>query len=51
VIFDRCGHCPQLERPVRFNRLLEEFLRGEGGEVRAADRPRTRQAPEAETVD
>jgi pimeloyl-ACP methyl ester carboxylesterase len=51
VIFDRCGHCPQLERPVRFNRLLGQFLRGEGGEVRAADRPRTRQAPEAETVD
>jgi pimeloyl-ACP methyl ester carboxylesterase len=26
VIFDRCGHVPQLERPVRFNRLLERFL-------------------------
>lgn len=26
VIFDRTGHCPQLERPVRFNRLLEAFL-------------------------
>lgn len=26
VMFDRTGHCPQLERPVRFNRLLEEFL-------------------------
>ena len=26
VIFDRTGHCPQLERPVRFNRVLEEFL-------------------------
>jgi pimeloyl-ACP methyl ester carboxylesterase len=26
VIFDRTGHLPQLERPVRFNRLLEEFL-------------------------
>jgi pimeloyl-ACP methyl ester carboxylesterase len=26
VIFDRTGHCPQLERPVRFNRLLETFL-------------------------
>jgi len=25
-VFDRCGHLPQLERPVRFNRLLEEFL-------------------------
>jgi pimeloyl-ACP methyl ester carboxylesterase len=26
VIFDRTGHCAQLERPVRFNRLLEAFL-------------------------
>ena len=26
VIFDHTGHVPQLERPVRFNRLLEEFL-------------------------
>lgn len=26
VIFDRTGHCPQLERPLRFNRLLEAFL-------------------------
>jgi pimeloyl-ACP methyl ester carboxylesterase len=26
VIFDRTGHCPQLERPVRFNRLLDAFL-------------------------
>ena len=26
VIFDRTGHCPQLERPVRFNRLLDGFL-------------------------
>jgi 2-hydroxy-6-oxonona-2,4-dienedioate hydrolase len=25
-IFDRCGHVPQMERPVRFNRLLAEFL-------------------------
>jgi pimeloyl-ACP methyl ester carboxylesterase len=25
-IFDRTGHVPQLERPERFNRLLEEFL-------------------------
>ncbi len=25
-IFDRCGHVPMAERPVRFNRLLEEFL-------------------------
>ena len=26
VIFDHCGHVPQLERPVRFNRLLDRFL-------------------------
>jgi len=26
VIFGRTGHCPQLERPVRFNRLLGAFL-------------------------
>jgi pimeloyl-ACP methyl ester carboxylesterase len=26
VVFDRCGHVPQAERPVRFNRLLEQFL-------------------------
>jgi pimeloyl-ACP methyl ester carboxylesterase len=26
VIFDHTGHCPQLERPVRFNRLLDAFL-------------------------
>jgi len=27
-IFERTGHMPQLERPARFNRLLEEFLAG-----------------------
>ena len=26
VVFDRCGHVPMAERPVRFNRLLERFL-------------------------
>jgi pimeloyl-ACP methyl ester carboxylesterase len=26
VIFDDTGHLPQLERPVRFNRVLETFL-------------------------
>jgi pimeloyl-ACP methyl ester carboxylesterase len=52
VIFDRCGHCPQLERPIRFNRLLEQFLGATDGELRAAeDRPRTREAPQAETVE
>ena len=30
VIFDRCGHVPQIERPVRFNRMLERFLAREG---------------------
>ncbi len=25
-IFERTGHVPQLERPLRFNRLLDEFL-------------------------
>jgi pimeloyl-ACP methyl ester carboxylesterase len=28
VIFDECGHVPQIERPVRFNRVLEQFLAG-----------------------
>jgi pimeloyl-ACP methyl ester carboxylesterase len=26
VVFDRCGHVPQLEKPARFNALLDEFL-------------------------
>jgi len=26
AIFERTGHVPQLERPIRFNRVLEEFL-------------------------
>ncbi len=30
VIFDRCGHVPQIERPERFNRLLEGFLARKG---------------------
>jgi pimeloyl-ACP methyl ester carboxylesterase len=30
VIFDRCGHVPMAERPVRFNRLLESFLAEDG---------------------
>ena len=29
-IFDGCGHVPQIERPVRFNRVLEEFLSSSG---------------------
>jgi pimeloyl-ACP methyl ester carboxylesterase len=30
VIFDQCGHVPQIERPVRFNRVVEEFLARKG---------------------
>jgi pimeloyl-ACP methyl ester carboxylesterase len=30
VVFDGCGHVPMAERPVRFNRLLDEFLGGDG---------------------
>jgi pimeloyl-ACP methyl ester carboxylesterase len=26
VIFERTGHLPMLERPARFNKLVEEFL-------------------------
>jgi pimeloyl-ACP methyl ester carboxylesterase len=26
VIFDKTGHLPMAERPVRFNRVLETFL-------------------------
>ncbi|CAN5590275.1 alpha/beta fold hydrolase [soil metagenome] len=28
AIFDECGHLPMLERPTRFNRLLESLLEG-----------------------
>jgi pimeloyl-ACP methyl ester carboxylesterase len=30
VIFDHCGHVPQIERPVRFNRVVREFLERAG---------------------
>jgi pimeloyl-ACP methyl ester carboxylesterase len=30
VIFDECGHVPQIERPVRFNRVVGDFLAREG---------------------
>jgi pimeloyl-ACP methyl ester carboxylesterase len=30
VIFDRCGHVPQMEHPARFNRLVEGFLKRAG---------------------
>ena len=33
AVFDRTGHCPQLERPVRFNRLLEQFIANDGDEL------------------
>jgi pimeloyl-ACP methyl ester carboxylesterase len=26
VIFEQTGHLPMLERPARFNQLVEEFL-------------------------
>ena len=29
-VFDRCGHVPMAERPVRFNRLLDGFLADRG---------------------
>ena len=41
-IFDHCGHVPQMERPVRFNRLLEEFLGRAGSETVAVRRRRSR---------
>lgn len=28
VLIDRCGHCPQLQRPDVFNRVAREFLAG-----------------------
>ncbi len=27
VVFEECGHCPQIERPLAFNDLAREFLR------------------------
>ena len=52
AVFDRCGHCPQLERPQRFNRLLGDFLRGEGPELALTiDAPHSGRAPAADTVD
>jgi pimeloyl-ACP methyl ester carboxylesterase len=32
-LFERTGHVPQLERPLRFNGLLDEFLEAEPAEV------------------
>ncbi len=31
-IFERTGHVPQLERPARFNALLDDFLTGDGAQ-------------------
>jgi pimeloyl-ACP methyl ester carboxylesterase len=30
VIFDHCGHVPQIERPERFNRVVQDFLERKG---------------------
>jgi pimeloyl-ACP methyl ester carboxylesterase len=30
VIFDECGHVPEMERPERFNRVVQQFLAREG---------------------
>ena len=30
IIFDRCGHVPQIERSARFNRVVENFLKRTG---------------------
>jgi pimeloyl-ACP methyl ester carboxylesterase len=36
-IFERTGHVPQLERPARFNALLDDFLDSEPEEIRDRD--------------
>jgi pimeloyl-ACP methyl ester carboxylesterase len=36
-IFERTGHVPQIERPRRFNALLDEFLEPEPAEIRDRD--------------
>jgi len=36
VLFDRCGHFPQLEHASEFNRLVRDFLRGEKTAATAA---------------
>ncbi|MGD9736834.1 MAG: alpha/beta fold hydrolase [Solirubrobacterales bacterium] len=32
-LFERTGHVPQMERPLRFNALLDEFLKPEPAEI------------------
>jgi pimeloyl-ACP methyl ester carboxylesterase len=52
AIFDRTGHCAMLERPVRFNRLLEQFIAGEGAELgNTLEGPPEDRAPQPDTVD
>jgi pimeloyl-ACP methyl ester carboxylesterase len=52
AIFDRTGHCPMLERPVRFNRLLEQFIANDGPELaNAIDVPSEPGPTDADTVD
>ena len=52
AIFDRTGHCPQLERPVRFNRLLEQFIANDGDELaNAIDVPGEAGPTGADTVE
>jgi pimeloyl-ACP methyl ester carboxylesterase len=36
-IFERTGHVPMLERPLRFNALLDEFLEPDPAEIRDRD--------------
>ena len=36
-IFERTGHVPQIERPLRFNSLLDEFLEPEPAELHDRD--------------
>jgi pimeloyl-ACP methyl ester carboxylesterase len=38
VILDQTGHVPQMERPVRFNRLLEAFVGEDSGSERPSPR-------------
>ena len=44
VIFDRTGHVPMLERPVRFNRTVDRFLAGEPAPPRGGVSPRAQGA-------
>ena len=37
VVFEQTGHLPQLERPARFNQLLDEFLTHEPEQLATSD--------------